>query len=199
MPQHLTLSRCFTLKLLPAGSWDFYEGIMSSCFTEREKTLCRGTGAALDVVITLLVHHILWSKEDDAEADVHNTDLFVLPPAPDRELANLSLILSSGLEMTSGPLITSFPASISLSCLVSRWLCVSPLPYPSVCTAEKQLQRWKHCSQMLLTEQGGEKRAAEHLPRQKQLRAALSKCHSENHVKKCHLNPLEMTPVTMGV
>lgn len=64
MPQHLTLSRCFTLKLLPVGSWDFYEGIMSSCFTEREKTLCRGTGAALDVVITLMVHHILWSKED---------------------------------------------------------------------------------------------------------------------------------------
>lgn len=62
VPLHLIASRCFTLKLLPVGSWGFYEGIMSSCFTEREKTLRRGTGTALDVIITLLAHHILWSK-----------------------------------------------------------------------------------------------------------------------------------------
>lgn len=107
-----------------------------------------------------------------------------------------------GLEMTPRPLITSFPAGISLSCLISQWLCVSPLPYLSVCTAEKQLQRWKHCSQMLLTEQGEEKRAAEHLPRQKQLKADFklkSKFHSEKYARKCHFNLLEMSPISMGV
>lgn len=44
------------------------------------------------------------------------------------------------------------------------------------------------------------KRTAEHLPRQKQLRAALSKCHSENYVKKNrHFNLLEISPLNMGV
>lgn len=46
---------------------------------------------------------------------------------------------------------------------------------------------------------GRKKRAAEHLPRQKQLRAALSKHHSEKYVRKRHFNLLEMSPVSMGV
>lgn len=37
----------------------FIERIMNSYFTEREKTLYRSTEAALDVLITLLAHHIL--------------------------------------------------------------------------------------------------------------------------------------------
>lgn len=40
----------------------FFEGIMSSCFKEREKTLCRGTEPALDVLITWLALYILWCK-----------------------------------------------------------------------------------------------------------------------------------------
>lgn len=40
----------------------FSEGIMNSCSKEREKTLCRGTEPALDVLITWLALYILWCK-----------------------------------------------------------------------------------------------------------------------------------------
>lgn len=67
----------------------FIERIMNSYFTEREKTLYRSTEAALDVLITLLAHHILWCKSQGA--DMHNTESSVLPLAPDTEPLEESL------------------------------------------------------------------------------------------------------------
>lgn len=108
-PPHLIMSRCFTLELLPVGSEDFYEGILSSCFTEREKTQCRGTGTALDVIITLLAHHMLWSKSQ-RQMCATLTSLSCHWHLTER----WQTWALSFLQGWKRPLKTSFPASISL-------------------------------------------------------------------------------------